>query len=102
MYAVVRAGGKQIRVEAGDQISIEKIEGAPGDQVELADVLLIGGDTLLVGTPLVEGARVVAPIEGESRGPKLRIMKFKRRKRYRVRQGHRQTYTTVRIDAIEA
>ena len=102
MYAVVRTGGKQLRVEPGDVVSIEKIGGSPGDVVELPNVLLVGGDGLKVGTPTVEGAKVMATIQGEARGPKIRIFKHKRRKRYRLRQGHRQDYTTLRIDSIEA
>ncbi len=101
MYAVVRTGGKQLRVEPGDVVSIEKISGSPGDLIELPNVLLVGGDGLTVGTPMVEGAKVMATIQGDARGPKIRIFKHKRRKRYRLRQGHRQDYTTLRIDSIE-
>jgi large subunit ribosomal protein L21 len=101
MYAVVKAGGKQLRVEPGDVVDIEQIEGEAGAPVELAEVLLIGGDELRVGRPLVEGARVRATIQGEASGPKLRIFKYKRRKRYRLHKGHRQHYTRIRIDAIE-
>jgi large subunit ribosomal protein L21 len=102
MYAVVRTGGKQVRVEPGDVVSVELLEGEPGQRIELTDVLLVGceGD-LKVGTPTVEGAKVLAEIEGESKGPKIRIFKFKRRKRYRLRQGHRQHYTRIRIESIE-
>jgi large subunit ribosomal protein L21 len=70
--------------------------------VEIGEVLLIGGEEVKIGTPRVEGARVVATIQEEARGPKIRIFKHKRRKRYRLRQGHRQEYTTIRIDSIEA
>ena len=101
MYAVVRTGGKQLRVQPGDVVSVEMLAGAPGDRVELREVLLIGGDTLRVGTPCVEGAHVVATIQGEIKGPKLRLFKHKRRKRYRLRKGHRQHYTSIRIEAIE-
>ena len=102
MYAVVRTGGKQVRVEPGDVVSVELLEGEPGQRIELTDVLLVGGEgALKVGTPTVEGARVLAEIEGESKGPKIRIFKFKRRKRYRLRQGHRQHYTRIRIESIE-
>jgi large subunit ribosomal protein L21 len=102
MYAVVRTGGKQVRVEPGDVVSVELLEGEPGQRIELTDVLLVGGEgDLKVGTPTVEGARVLAEIEGESKGPKIRIFKFKRRKRYRLRQGHRQHYTRIRIESIE-
>jgi large subunit ribosomal protein L21 len=102
MYAVVRTGGKQVRVEPGDVLSVELLEGEPGQRIELTDVLLVGGEgDLKVGTPTVEGAKVLAEIEGESKGPKIRIFKFKRRKRYRLRQGHRQHYTRIRIESIE-
>ncbi len=101
MYAVVRTGGKQLRVSPGDRVEVELVAGEPGERVELDQVLLVGGDRPRIGRPLVQGARVVATIEGETRGPKLRIFKYKRRKRYRLRRGHRQHYTTLHIDAIE-
>ncbi len=90
-----------MRVEPGDLVSIEHIEGEPGDQVALDDVLLIGGDAMRVGTPRVEGATVVATIQGRTKGPKLRILKHKRRKRYRLHKGHRQGYTCIKIDSIK-
>ena len=101
MFAVVRTGGKQLRVEPGDVVSIERIDGEPGDRVELDDVLFIGGDAIRVGTPRVEGASVVATIQGEVSGPKLRIFKHKRRKRYRLHKGHRQHYTSLKIESIK-
>jgi large subunit ribosomal protein L21 len=101
MYAVVRTGGKQVRVEPGDVVSVELLPGQPGDRIELSDVLMIGGDEPRVGTPTVAGARVVATIQGEARGPKVLIFKYKRRKRYRLRKGHRQHYTTLKIESIE-
>ena len=102
MYAVVRTGGKQLRVEAGDVVAIEKIAGEPGESVELSEVLLLGGNEVKIGTPLVEGAVVRATVQGESSGPKVRIFKYRRRKRYRLRAGHRQKYTRIVIDSIEA
>ncbi len=101
MYAVVKTGGKQVRVQQGDVLDVERLAGEPGDTVELSEVLLVGGEPLRIGTPLVEGARVMARIEGAASGPKLRIFKYKRRKRYRLRQGHRQHYTRVVIESIE-
>jgi large subunit ribosomal protein L21 len=101
MYAVVKASGKQVRVQPGDLVDLDLIEGEPGQRVELAEVLLIGGETITVGRPLVAGAKVVATIQGETTGPKLRIFKFKRRKRYRNTKGHRQHFTRVKIDSIE-
>ena len=101
MYAVIRTGGKQARVQEGDFLDVERLPGAEGETIELAEVLLVGDDPVRIGTPLVEGARVVARIAGEAKGPKLRIFKYKRRKRYRLRQGHRQRYTRVVIESIE-
>ena len=101
MYAVVRTGGKQARVREGDVLDVERLPGAEGETTELSEVLLVGDDPVRIGTPLVEGARVVARIAGEAKGPKLRIFKYKRRKRYRLRQGHRQRYTRVVIESIE-
>jgi large subunit ribosomal protein L21 len=101
MYAVVRTGGKQMRVSPGDVVAIEMVAGNPGDRIELPDVLLIGGEGVRVGKPTVAGAKVIATIEGESRGPKVRGFKHKHRKRYRLRLGHRQHYTSVRIESIE-
>ncbi|MBM4337588.1 MAG: 50S ribosomal protein L21 [Deltaproteobacteria bacterium] len=101
MYAVVRTGGKQVRVQPGDLVDLDLIEGEPGQRVELAEVLMIGGEQITVGRPLVAGAKVVATIQGDAKGPKLRIFKFKRRKRYRLTKGHRQHFTRVKIDSIE-
>ena len=101
MYAVVRTGGKQARVREGDVLDVERLPGAEGETIELSEVLLVGDDPVRIGTPLVEGARVVARIAGEAKGPKLRIFKYNRRKRYRLRQGHRQRYTRVVIESIE-
>jgi len=103
MYAVVRSGGKQFRVEPGASIRVEKLAGAVGDSVELAEVLLIGGeDATRVGTPLVDGARAVGVITAQERDTKLTIFKMKRRKGYRRKTGHRQPYTEIRVDKIEA
>ncbi len=101
MYAVVKTGGKQLRVRAGDVVKVERLAGESGDRVELDQVLLVGGDSVRVGTPLVEGARVVATICGEASGPKIRVFKHKRRKGYRLHMGHRQHYTQLKIESIE-
>jgi len=101
MYAVVRTSGKQVRVQPGDLVDLDLMDGEPGQRIELSEVLMIGGDEITVGTPLVLGARVVATIQGDTSGPKLRIFKFKRRKRYRNTKGHRQHFTRVKIDSIE-
>ncbi len=102
-YAVVRTGGKQIRVSPGEAVRVEKLAGAVGDSVEFSDVLLVGGDETgaRVGTPTVAGAKVVGTITAQDRGPKLIVFKMKRRKRYRRKQGHRQSYTEVRVEKIE-
>lgn len=102
MYAVIRSGGKQARVSPGDTLRLEKLTGEVGDSVELAEVLLLedGGEPR-VGTPLVDGAKVRGTILAQGRGDKIVVFKMKRRKGYRRKQGHRQAYTEVRIDAIE-
>jgi large subunit ribosomal protein L21 len=102
MYAVVRSGGKQVRVEPGYSVRVEKLPGDVGDAVELGDVLLVGGEgEPRIGTPLVEGARAVGTIMAQARGPKITIFKMKRRKGYRRKTGHRQDYTEIRVDKIE-
>ena len=85
----------------GDRVDVEHLAGNPGDRIELCEVLMVGGDEVRIGTPLVSGAKVVATIQGESTGPKLRIFKMKRRKGYRLHKGHRQHYTRLQIDSIE-
>jgi large subunit ribosomal protein L21 len=103
MYAVVRTGGKQVRVMPGTAVRVEKLPGAVGERVEFGEVLLVGGEgAARVGTPLVAGARVVGTITAQGRGPKITIFKQKRRKNYRRKQGHRQSYTEVRVESIDA
>ncbi len=102
MYAVVRSGGKQARVAPGDSVRIERIEGAVGDTVELSEVLFVGDDgEPRIGTPLLEGAKVVGTITAQGRGDKITVFKMKRRKGYRVKRGHRQAYTELRVERIE-
>lgn len=101
-YAVIRTGGKQYRVSPGARLTIEKLDGDPGQQVEFAEVLLRGdGETIQVGTPLVDGAAVRALILEQDRGPRILVYKKKRRKNYRRRMGHRQYETTVQITSID-
>jgi large subunit ribosomal protein L21 len=103
MFAVVRTGGKQFRVEPGASVRVEKLEGAVGDSIELAEVLLVGEkDSATIGTPLVDGAKVKGTITAQGRGPKITIFKMKRRKGYRRKSGHRQSFTEIRVDQIEA
>ena len=102
MYAVIRTGGKQARVTAGDRVRVEKLAGAIGDRIELGEVLMLGGEgSERIGTPLVAGARVVGTITAQDRGPKLIGFKMKRRKGYRRKLGHRQSYTEIQIEGIE-
>ncbi len=103
MYAVVRTGGKQLRVAPGDAVRVEKLDGAVGDRILLEEVLFVGGEgDARIGTPLVEGAKVVGTITAQGRGEKITVFKMKRRKGYRRKAGHRQFYTEVRVDEIEA
>jgi large subunit ribosomal protein L21 len=102
MYAVIRTGGKQYRVSQGDTLRVEKLTGDKGAQIELAEVLLIGGDGgIKVGQPLLGGAKVKAEVLGQGRGKKVLVYKFRRRKNYRRKQGHRQDYTMLKITGIE-
>ncbi len=101
MYAVIQTGGKQYRVSQGDLITIEKLDGATGDRVEIASVLMIGeGNQVTVGQPQLDQARVVGTIVRQGRGPKVVIYKHKRRKGYQKRQGHRQWQTLLRVSEI--
>ena len=102
MFAVVRTGGKQLRVAPGESVRVEKLDGAIGDTVELDEVLLVGGEgDARIGMPLVQGVKVVGTITDQARGPKLTIFKMKRRKGYRRKAGHRQLYTEIRVDRVE-
>ncbi len=102
MYAVVRTGGKQVRVAPGDALWVERLPGAVGETIELAEVLLVGGEGVpRIGTPNVAGVKVVATIAGHGRGEKIIIFKAKRRKRYRRKLGHRQEYTQIKVEKIE-
>ena len=102
MYAVIKTGGKQYRVSVGEKLKIEQIPAEVGSQIELNHVLMIGGDTVRIGTPLVEGAVVKATVIEQGRHPKVKIFKMRRRKHYQKRQGHRQNYTAIQIDAINS
>ena len=101
MYAVIESGGKQHRVEEGEQLKLEKIEAATGDIIEFDQVLMVGaGSDVKIGAPLVEGGKVTAEVVSHGRHDKIRIVKFNRRKHYRKETGHRQWYTEVKITAI--
>ena len=100
-YAVIRTGGKQYRVSEGDLVKVEKLVGAVGDTVTLADVLFIGGNgEVKIGSPLVSNAKVTGEIVSQARAKKILVFKKKRRKHYKRERGHRQGYTTLRIDSI--
>jgi large subunit ribosomal protein L21 len=101
MYAIIRTGGKQYRVQSGEQLRVEAIRADVGSTVSLEEVLLVGtGDGVKVGAPLVSGAKVQATVVSHGRGDKVRIFKLRRRKHYQKTQGHRQSYTELRIDDI--
>jgi large subunit ribosomal protein L21 len=103
MFAVVKTGGKQYRVSAGDKLKIETIAAEVGAQVKLEQVLAVGeGAEVKIGTPLVQGASVTATVVGHGRHPKVTIFKMRRRKHFQKHGGHRQDFTEVRIDAIGA
>lgn len=103
MYAVIATGGKQYRVSVGDEIFIEKLEGEAGASIKFSEVLMISDDNgLKVGTPTVEGAAVEAEIVKQGRAKKIIVFKYKAKKTYRNKKGHRQPYTRVRINAINA
>jgi large subunit ribosomal protein L21 len=102
MYAVFKTGGKQYRVEAGDRLRVEKIPGNVGDAVTFGEVLLLAGEKLALGRPLVGGAKVEAKIVEQGLGRKLTIFKFRRRKNYRRKTGHRQPFTALEITSIIA
>jgi len=102
MYAVIKSGGKQYQVSEGDIVQVEKIEGQTGDTVELGEVLMLRTDSdVKIGTPVVQGAAVSATIIDQVKGKKIIVYKFKRRKDYRRKQGHRQKYTKLRIESIK-
>ena len=101
MYAVVKTGGKQYRVSAGEKLKVEQIPADVGGEIALDQVLLVAdGEAVMLGTPLVAGATVKAKVIGHGRGDKVRIFKMRRRKHYRKSQGHRQNYTEIEILGI--
>lgn len=103
MYAVIRTGGKQYRVSEGDVVRVEKLPGNPGSEVRISEVLLLrSDDSITVGTPTVAGASVSGVIVEQGKAKKIRGFKYKRRKSYRRSWGHRQQYTAVRIQSIQA
>ena len=103
MYAIIRAGGRQFRVEKGDTIYVDRLETPVGETVRLGEVLLLGGGEgeAKVGNPLLSAAAVVGTVVDQVRDKKIRVFKYKKRKHYRRTKGHRQSLTALRIDSIE-
>ena len=99
--AIIRSGGKQYRVSEGETVKVDSLTGDAGSKVEFSEVLVIGGDSPKIGKPLVSGAKVSGEIVSHGRGEKLVVFKFKRRKKYRRKAGHRQAFTAVRITGIQ-
>ena len=102
MYAVVKTGGKQFRVQEGDVLFVEKLNAEVDSTVELTEVLAVGGETLKVGTPVVEGAKVIVKVLAQGKAKKVTVFKYKAKKDYRRKNGHRQPYTKIVVEKIEA
>jgi large subunit ribosomal protein L21 len=103
MYAIVRTGGKQYQVACGDQVRVEKLEGNVGDTVDLNDVLMVvDGEEIKIGQPVLETAKVTAKIAEQGKSKKVIVFKKKRRKGYKLKKGHRQAYTALKIEEISA
>ncbi|MES2771982.1 MAG: 50S ribosomal protein L21 [Pseudomonadota bacterium] len=101
MYAVIKTGGKQYRVVAGEKLKIEQIPADIGAEIILDQILMLGeGETVKIGAPLIVGASIKATVIAQGRHDKIRIFKMRRRKHYQKHQGHRQNYTEIRIDLI--
>ncbi len=101
MYAIVKTGGKQYKVAEGDLVKVEKLEGEAGDKVELTPVLLVDGANVTSGADTLSKAKVSAEIVEQGKGKKVKILKYKNKTGYKVRQGHRQPLTTVKITGIK-
>jgi len=103
MYAIIKTGGKQYRVQEGDKLKVEKLETEVGKKHTFSEVMMVGeGDKVTIGTPLVEKASVEAKIIAQGKGKKVNIIKFRRRKHHLKRQGHRQLFTEIEIGKIKA
>ena len=100
MYAVIRSGNQQFRVNEGDTIQVEKINAEVGDEITIDQVLLLGGGDTVIGTPIVSGSSVTARVAEQGRHPKIIVFKMKRRKNYRRKNGHRQPFTALEITGI--
>ena len=103
MYAIIKTGGKQYRVSEGDVLMVEKLDADENEAVVFDQVLaVVDGENVKVGKPFIEGAKVSGTVSKQGKGPKIRIFKYKAKSNYRRRQGHRQPYTKVAIEKIEA
>ena len=102
MYAIIKTGGKPLKVEKGQAIYVEKLDVKAGDKVTFDQVVLVGGEKTVIGTPLVEGATVTGTVEKQGRAKKVVTFKYKPKKHQHTKQGHRQPYTKVVIDEINA
>lgn len=102
MYAIIETGGKQLKVEEGQSIFVEKLDVEAGNEVTFDKVLFVGGDTVKVGTPYVDGATVTAKVEKQGKAKKITVFKYKPKKNYKRKQGHRQPYTKLTIEKINA
>ena len=103
MYAVIKTGGKQYRVAAGEKIKVEQIPADVGSEITIDQVFMVGeGESVKIGTPVVTGASVTATVVSHGRHDKIKIFKMRRRKHYQKHQGHRQNFTELRIEAISA
>ena len=100
MYAVIETGGKQYKVQEGDKLRVEKLDAQVGDTVTFDKVLFLGGDDVKVGRPCVEGAKVEAKVLEQNKAKKVVVYKFKAKKNYRNKRGHRQPYTFIEIGTI--
>ncbi len=100
MYAVVKVGGKQFRVEEGQTVFVEKLDVNEGDSLTIEEVLMIGGEKTAIGTPVVKGASVNATVVKHGKHKKIIVFKYKPKKKYRKKQGHRQPYTQIKIEKI--
>ena len=101
MYTVVKSGARQYRASVGDSLVVERLPAEVGQQVELDEVLLVAnGEHVQVGRPTLEGAKVLATVVAQEKGPKIRVFKYRPKQRYRRRAGHRQQYTRLRVDEI--
>ena len=102
MYAIIQTGGKQYKVTEGSVLKVEKLNAQPGDRLTLDQVLMISdGDNVKVGNPVVPNAQVTAVVLEQGKGKKIVVFKYKRRKNYRRKQGHRQPYTKIKVEKIE-